>query len=467
MKISERATGLAWIISLAIVLLSPPIRAADVVTLDSSESRLSGKVRAIDAAGVLELESPLSPQPLRIKAGQFRKAEFDASTAQEGGVTGTLLELANGDLLPVSVESFDRDMLVAHSPMAGRLEVRREVISALQLGIGSPRVVFRGPGRAGDWSGTSEEMRIDGEEITATGAASAARGLDLPERFVLRFTLKWQNGQSPSFIVFFADPLKGKHERSDRYRFVFNSGGIEIKRLTAAGGQHRSLLQLNRRPDQFHERQLQVEIRVDRKASQLQLFLDGLPENPVVDPVQPPPSGSGLVFECNASDRSPHTIRQIEILELQDNGVRHRSEERGDAKEDGLVSRDEDRWNGRLVDVRKAGDEMVYRFKTTTQDDPLEIPAAEVSTVFFASGIAKDAAPAVTPFLLRLVGGGRLHVGSCTFDGAGTTVRHPLLGDLKLDRGSIVSLERSAAPAPKADPAAPKSKENPTGGNDR
>lgn len=450
-----------------LALLAPGTRAADVVTLDNGDFRLSGRVRAIDAAGVLELDSPLSAQPLQVKAGRFRKAEFEAGAPRGEGTTGTLLELANGDLLPVEVESFDDRLLVAQSPVAGRVEVPRGAISALQLGIGSPRVVFRGPGRPGGWSGASDEMRIEGEEMIATGAVGASRSFDLPERFVLRFTLKWQARQAPSFIVYFADPLNPKHERSDRYRFVFNSGGIEIKRLTAAGGQHRSLLQLNRRPDQFQQRELQVEIRVDRKTSRLQLFLDGVPENPVVDPVRPPPPGSGVAFECNASDRSPHTIRHVEILELQDDGVRHRTEERGDAKEDSLVSRDEDRWTGRLLEVRKAEAGTVFRFKSDNRGEPLEIPASEVSTVFLATASPEAAPAAATPFVLRLGGGGRLHVGSCVFDGTSASVRHPLLGALKLDRRAILSLERSMPPAPLAAPTPPEPDAEPNRGTDR
>lgn len=469
MKIPQPAcfAGTLVLFLAVLAVLAPSTRAADVVTLDSGDSRLSGRVRAIDADGVLELESPLSAQALRVKAGGFRKAEFEAGAPREEGATATLLELSNGDLLPVEVESFDDRMLVAQSPVAGRVEVPRAAMSALQLGIGSPRVVFRGPGRPAGWSGASDEMRIEGDEMIATGAVGTSRSFDLPERFVLRFTLKWQARQAPSFIVYFADPLNAKHERSDRYRFVFNSGGIEIKRLTAAGGQHRSLLQLNRRPDQFHERELPVEIRVDRKTSRLQLFLDGVPENPVVDPVRPPPSGSGVAFECNASDRSPHTIRHVEILELQDDGVRHRTEERGEAEEDSLISRDEDRWTGRLLEVRKADAGTVYRFKSNNREEPLDIPASEVSTVFLAAASPDSAPAAATPFVLRLGGGGRLHVGSCVFDGTSASVRHPLLGALKLDRRAILSLERSTPHAPPAAPAPPEPDAEPNRGTDR
>lgn len=434
---------------LALLSACPCLGFADKVTLEDGAARLSGRVRAIDAAGALELESPLSPEPLRIKPGQFRKAEFDAA-GEASAATGTLLELANGDVLPVEVESFDDRVLVARSPVAGRLEVPRAAMGTLQLGVGLPRTVFRGPGPADGWLGGSDDLRIDDEGMVSTGLTSAAREIGLPECFVLRFTLTWQLRQTPSFLVFFADPLKPKGERSDRYRFVFNSGGIEIKRLSATGNQHRSLLQLNRRPDQYPQRELKVEIRVDRKASRLQLFLNGEPENPVADPLQPPPSGSGLVFECNASERSPHTVRDIEVLELQEAGVRHRSEDRGeDLTKDSLVSRDEDRWTGRLLGIRKAETGLVYRFQGEGEEQPLEIPAEEVSTVFLASGGPADAAPAATPFVLRLRGDGRLRVRSCAFDAASASVSHPLLGELRLDRGNILALERIVPrPAP-------------------
>jgi hypothetical protein len=51
--------------------------AADELTLDGG-ARLTGVVRSINEAGVLELLSELSPEPVMLKRGTVEKVEFSS-----------------------------------------------------------------------------------------------------------------------------------------------------------------------------------------------------------------------------------------------------------------------------------------------------------------------------------------------------------------------------------------------------
>ena len=101
---------------------------------------------------------------------------------------------------------------------------------------------------------------------------------------------------------------------------------------------------------------------------------------------------------------------------------------------------------------RKAGQGQVFRFKSDFQNDPLEIPESDVSTVFFASKDAKAPAAVDHPFLLRLRGDGVLSVSSCRFNEETDAAAHPLLGKLEFRREGIVALERPKPKKPKAAP---------------
>ena len=424
--------------------LAAPLQ-ADNLTLAGDGERLTGTVCSINEAGVLELSSPLSPAPLLLKSGAVEKVEFSS----KGGVftaPGAMIELANGDMLPATVESLVDDRLVITTPDAGRLEIPRDSLKSVRLGLQRQKLVYAGPRSLDEWTGGEDGMKnwvFGRKSLIANGLATASKKLDLPERFTLRFTLQWQARQMPNFQIYFADPLKAKGEPCDRYYLRFSAAGLDIKREASRGKRHTDIQILNRTPDQYPDRRLQVEIQVDRTGSRLQLFLNGEPEGVFIDPVRPMPVGQGITLTSTAASGSTQEISAIEILELDDSRGRNRGEERGDPKQDSLISREDDRWGGRLIEIGKTGDGAVFRFKSDFQKDPLEIPEADVSTVFFAArdgGVPDDKAH---PFVLRLRGEGALRVASCQFSEEAVSATHPLLGPLTFRREGIVALERT------------------------
>ncbi len=422
-------------------------------------AQLTGTVRSITEAGVLELASELSPDPIWLKSAALEKVLFSSSDAPPKPPPA-LIELINGDRLPASLESFDDRVLVVSSPEAGRLEIPRNALKSLQLGIRQRNLIYAGPRDLEEWSGEGDVKNwiFEGGQLVANGPATASKNFALPAQFILRFTLHWQPKQIPNFQVYFADPLKAKGELCDRYYLQFGGAGLEIKREAAKGQRWSTIVVLNRSPNLYPGQQLQVELRVDRKGSRLQLLLNGEPEGQFIDHIPSIPDGSGITLVCNSQSSSPQRIGDIEILELDDAPDRHHAEERGDTKTDSLISSEDDRWSGHLMEILPgAAAEQVFRFKSAFQEGGvLEIPAGDVSTVFFAT---KDAgkpaaqpAAAPNPLVLRLRGQGSLRVASCVFTGDTVVADHPLLGRLNLRRDGIGAIERIAVAQP---PAAP------------
>ena len=439
MRISNRFTG--WLP--ALLLAAPAAASADDITLAAGNSRLSGEVRAIHADGAIELASPLSPQPLRLKKGAVRKVEF-TDLPSEVQAPGAIVELANGDLLPATVESLDGRALAVTSPHAGRISIPRAALSSLQLGVREHKLVYSGPKDLDEWKGLDgplKNLSIDGGALVANGQASAVRQIDLPRDFIIRFTLVWQERQMPNFQVYFADPLLPRGEAVDRYDVRFNGAGIGIKREAATGKRYSDIAVLNRTPNLYPDRELTVEVHVVRSTSRLKLFLNGEPEGEWEDPIGSIPKGGGIAIISNASSGNIQRIRDIRILELDDSRTRHGAEDRGDGKQDSLISRDDDRWGGALTEIRPAASGPVFVFKSDFQDEPLEIPETDVSTVFFARPAGEAEAGAPPAYRLRLRDGGSLQVSSCRFDGDAVTAGHPLLGELRLGRAGVIAFE--------------------------
>lgn len=424
---------------------------ADNLTL-SGDARLTGTVRSIDAAGVVELASPLSPEPLLLKAGVVSKVEFTTASA-DPTPPSALIELTNGDVLPVTVGSLDDGHLNVVTADAGPLAIPRSAIKSLQLGIHKRNVIYAGPRNLEEWTrdrDTGKNWTFANGELTANGPAMAAMEFQMPSQFVLKFTLKWE--ARPNFKITFADPLTPKAEMVDRYYLQFNDGGLEVKREASEGQHFRPVIVLPRTPDQYPSNQLDVEIRVDRKSSRLLLFLNGQPEAAVIDPTSDAPKGNGVIIVNSAANGPTQRVSNIELSEFDDARARHRAENRGDTKTDSLISRDEDRWGGKLTGIRNGPDGAVFLFKSDFQEEPLELAENDVSTIFFAATAGAPAAPPAEESLaLRLRGDGLLRVTSCVFSEDNVTAVHPLLGDLKIQRAGVAALERPDA-KPEADP---------------
>ena len=416
-------------------------------------ARLTGTVRAITETGVVELASDLAPDPVLLKAGAVAKIDF-SSTGAVPPPPPAVVELTNGDLLPATLEALDEHQLTVVSPEAGRLVIPRETLKSLQLGIQRHRVVYAGPRNLDEWTHGELEAKnwvFERDGLLANGPATASLTLPLPQQFILRLTLKWQPKQTPNFQVFFADPLKAKGESCDRYYLQFGGAGVELKREASHGKHFNTIVQLNRNPNLYPDHQLQIELRVDRKAARLQLFLNGEPEGEFVDPIPAVPDGSGISLVCNPPNGSSQEICGLEILELDDARGRHHAEERGDPQIDSLISREDDRWGGHLMDIRQTDAGQVFRFSSGTRNELLEIPAADVSTVFFSTMAETPPAQAPHPFVLRLRWGGALRVASCQFHDEVVAASHPLLGQLNLRREGVVTMER-LEPKPKTAP---------------
>jgi hypothetical protein len=425
-----------------IVFTAAGLALADEISL-TGRDKLSGTIRSIDGAGVVELATPNSPDPIFLSAGSVKKVQF-SPPKDDSFSPAAMVGLLNGDLIPASIESLDENNLTVVTEDAGRLVLPRETLKNLQLGIQKRKVIYTGPKSLEEWAGENDvgkNWRFENNALIASGPAYVFKNFETPQQFVIRFTLKWEG--NPNYQIFFADPLKPRGEASDRYYLQFNGAGLELKREASKGNRYTPVVLLsNRTPDIYPNNRLDVEIRVDRKASRLHILLNGEPEAAGIDPIPGAPTGKGITLISNSTNGSEQEIRGLEILEFDDARIRHRTEDRGNPKTDSLISRDDDRWGGHLREIKRSAEGLVFSFKSDFQDEPLELLETDVSTVFFAKTKEIADPGQDNPFILRLQDSGFLRVSSCSFSETTVTAVHPLLGSLSIRRAGIAALER-------------------------
>jgi hypothetical protein len=424
--------------------------AADSLSL-ANDSRISGTIRSIRENGSLVIETPLSTEPLEIRGEAVRSVSFSGQPG-EFSAPPTRIELTNGDVLPVEIRSMDEKNLMAESPLTGPLTIPRNSIRSLQMGMVDSRVIYSGPDGIEGWksdAGRAMAWGFEGGNLKITGSGRISRKLEVSENFIVRFTLSWD--RNPGFHFSFADSLQPISEKSDRYYVTFSSAGLEIKRESSQGPRYPSLATINRGPETFAGNKVKVELRVDRKRKLIYLYLNDQFEGRYIDPSSVSPPDGGVSLTSTSNQGAEQQVSEIEVLEWDPSGERHRTEERGDVKQDALIASDAARFGGKLVSIRPSEEGPLFSFKSDFGDDLIELPESQVSTVFFAEKEeAEDETPR-KPLKLRLRGNGSIQVDSCSFTEDKAEVNHPLLGKLTLFRNGIATLERSA-PQDQSDP---------------
>ncbi len=435
--------------SLVFLLAATPaaVLRADNLTL-TGDARLSGTVLSIQAEGSVQLATMISPEPILLKAGAVDKVEFSVPEST-GNTPDALIELVNGDILPADVEGLDGDNLQVSNPDAGRFSIPRTAVKSMQLGIHKRGPLYTGPRDLAEWTtepGSAKNWRFANNTLIASGSATASKVFELPVKFVIKFNVRWQ--ANPNLRVYFADPLVPEGGPVDRYCLQLSGAGVGILRESSQGKREQTVISPLRGPEQFPTNQMDIEVQVDRKSNRILLYLNGEREGAGVDPVDNRPEGNGITIVSSATAGLTQEVRAIEVRELDNSRTRHLSEDRGDTRTDSLISREEERWGGKLLHIRKTPEATLFSFKSDFQDAPLEIPQTEVSTLFFAAAEKPAAVEGNTPFSLKLRGDGVLQVSSCVFSAEAVTARHPLLGDLKFNRAGVVAVEKAHAAEP-------------------
>lgn len=413
----------------------------------TGDNKITGDLIAMDADGTISISTPYSDQSLQLKADKILKIDFGRSS-QKFDTPRQNLTLINGDSFPVDIRGLDNKVLQVSSPFLGELDIPRELIDSLDVGVYAKKSIYNGPKQISEWTSTSDEITNwesrDGS-LVSNGFGMIYRDMKLPDNYAVRFKVSWD--AAPNFRINFSDPMDYSGNSANRYYLQYGRAGLEIKRESTGRVRYNPIASVKRLPEEFTSKELWIEIRVNRKTGRLELYLNDQLEGRYKDPHPNIPTGTGIAFSAQTSDENKLRISELEITEWEDQADRHRSEDRGDGKEDALIGRLGERFGGSLLSITSDKNGKVYRFKSNFQTDPLDIPDSEVSSVYFAK--APDAKPAKFDGLsLFFQGRGSIQVSKCVFNENTLSINHPLLGDLQLNRPAVSRLERRMAISP-------------------
>ena len=408
----------------------------------SGDNKITGEPASMDADGVILLITPHSDQPIKLQADKVSKIDFGKSE-QITEPPQQNLTLVNGDSFPVNIRGLDNKILQINTPLLGDLDIPREMIDSLDVGLFAKKSIYSGPKQISEWKNSVDEVskwQMENGSLVASGPGLLYRDVKLPENYSVRFKASWEN--NPNFRFYFGDPMNYSGKAVNRYYIQYGNAGMEIKRESTGKTRYSTVAVIPRKPQEFTSKELWIEVRVTRKSGRLDLYLNDKLEGRYADPFPDLPNGTGISFGAQAADENKLRISDINISDWEDHGDRHRTEERGDGKEDAVIGRNGERFGGNLLSITNGPNGAIYRFKSNFQAEPIELPESEVSSIHFKNTTDVHIKN-FDGLSLFLQGRGNMRVSKCIFNESTIDVTHPLLGDLKINRTAISRLERS------------------------
>jgi hypothetical protein len=415
----------------------------------TGDNKITGELVAMDQDGTVTLRTPHANEPIRIISDGIAKIDFGKLT-EKYEVPAQNLTLINGDSFPVEILSLDDKVLKIKSPSLGELDVPREIMRSLEIGSFSKKTIYTGPKEISEWRNTVDEVSewtIQDQILLTNGSGEIYRDMKLPENYSVRFKVSWI--KHPNFRFTFGDPMEYKDKKVNRYYLQFGRAGMEIKRESTGKQPYYPIATIERLPQEFASKEVWIEVRVNRKAGSIDLYINDRLEDRYMDKNPNTPSGTGIAFKAYADNDNQLSVSDIVVSQWDDRGNKQRTEDRGDLKDDSVIGSKGDRSGGRLQSITDGKSGKVYRFKSNFQENPTDLQESEVASVYFASAPNAKLEP-FKGMNLFFQERGNIQVSKCVFNDNIISITHPLLGDLQLNLTAVSRLERSASAKPNA-----------------
>ncbi len=415
--------------------------AEDQITLENKDLFM-GKVVALKD-GLIEFKSPHSDTPLKILNKDLLQLNFEGTDTGELPKNSQVLSLRNGDHFPGQITSLTDTHLGFDTWFAGTIEVPRTLVNSVHFGMTPQKTISQGPKNISDWTqDNSGGWTLSKGSLVSSKATFIGRNLNLPENFIFGVNIAWKT--SPNLRIHIcSDQLQPIEKKTgNSYLISVNSSGIDVKRVMPKGSPgpaYRTLITHSTKLASSPSKSVRLELRANRKDRTLQLYLDGNELELGIDPSDPP-SGTHILFESLNSTRGNTIIRELIVQEWDTSTPLLRLEPREADDLDTLSVDEGDRYSGKIIGYDPDSPDLLFTVKSPLSPDPIQIPLAHCSVMYFAKG--PDEAPAKGQYRLDLRTGGQLTLSNIRLGKETLDASHPWLGDLKVSRRIMSSISK-------------------------
>lgn len=424
--------------TLASAALMPAGLRADNVQLNNGDT-LTGTIHTLGKQHIT-LQSPLASTPLDIKAASVRKITFSATQEKHPAHT-ELLTLANNDILPCTVLSMDAKHLHIHTWYAGDFHIPRTSIRSLLFGIGTEKTAFLGNQPPAQWPTHKGDWHFAGGTYRTGKTGTLAANPGLPENVRFRFNLAWK--QTPNFAFRFCAANNSANTKQDTYELLFNSAGIQISRYQGTSRHPARLASIPAlKPDNIENRNIDIDIRLNRTDGLLSLYADTTLVGTWADPMARA-KGNYIIFNNRTNREDSCIISNIQVTGLNDGALPRHRENILPKGTDILLDSEGNKLSGTLTSITKADpDKRTVTLNLKHAPKPLQVPDRRISTLLFAQPEKTTTFPHPT-FTALLTSGGKLQLTTPKLANGKITSTHPILGTCTLTPKAVSHINKN------------------------
>ncbi len=418
--------------------------ANDRITLKNKDL-FFGKVIALKD-GLIEVSTPHSDTPLQVLNKDLLHLNFADADTGELEKNPQELSLKNGDSFPGEVIALSETHLTFQTWFAGALEIPRAQIESVLFGVTPQPTLYRGPKGIDSWTQSNEnKWKFTNGVLRSSGDGFIGKKLPIPENFIFSTTVAWTNGPNMKIHLCTDEESPNDKTTGNGYLIYVNTSEIQVQRVMApktpgSKDVYKTLITHTAKLRDLPSKQVQVELRVNRKSGSLQLYLDGRKLEQGIDPFEPP-TGSCLLFEDMRLEGSDTRIRDLHIQEWDTTTQRLQLEPRAADNTDTLSVGDGDRFSGEILSFDPEKPEKPFTIKTALSPAPIAIPQEDCAVMYFAKG--QDHPPSKGQYQLDLRTGGGLTLSGIQLGKEKLIASHPWLGQLEIDRRIMSSISKS------------------------
>jgi len=243
----------------------------------------------------------------------------------------------------------------------------------------------------------------------------------------------WENTPNISFR-FCAENDKAS-TKQDCYEFTFGSAGIRLRRVLSKSTPA-SLFNINRKPHEIDNQEIEIDLRIDRELGKITLFLDGKERGSWIDPFDSP-QGNHIILSNRSSQGPGCKIANLTISQWKDGSQPKHLNNLVQGKDDVLINDEDNRRSGHIISISKdTPKKQTVQIKGNYAKKPLIVPTRRVNTLIFAQP-EQENKEAPSPYHAQMVGGGTLQLENPQLNQGKITTTHPILGPCVIDTSAV------------------------------
>lgn len=393
---------------------------------------LKGELLSIDKNGEALTKLEITNKPTTINADSIESIQFEGTAVDYE--SSERVNLINGDEIPCVIRSMSQKFVELDTWYAGKFKIPTSQINYVQFNTKPEPPIYSGPSSQNSWSHINKWKFLP-NSIHAQGRGDIGNNFDLPINYTFRCKVKWDSRQ-PRFKIFLSSNADNISDSSNHYMLDFSVSRIEVVRSSETSKRN-EIGEIQTRLNNLEKRELDIEVRVNRKVPQLIIYLDGEKAGTFHDMSFSPPNGNAILMSSEMPNSDSLTLTQIQLDSW--NGIWATDTDHSNTNNDVLYKVSGDVVSGSLVSMETQAPTRQLIFRAQHGKESIPVNLSDIHGITFKN--SSETNDFRNNVALKLQGGGILSASSIQLREDSVFISHPTLGDMQINSAALLEIQ--------------------------